>query len=220
MDDDEDLKPWNGYLYGFGFIFLVAGAAVFGVSFRSPVTVKIDRDCQDAESFRCPRHVPQSAKDDIFNHRLSGSICLALGIIITSIDCITCWCKSCLFKERNPNDDGRSRSNYNRGGWQFSLGNTTTTDQRATGRQRGENIPLTTTTAVSPSISSTTTTFSSRPMHAPTLTTTTTSLPSARAMLDSGRGGRGDNRRHQRQAPPVRRATPGGQQWQGKKFVF
>ena len=216
MDDDEDLKPWNGYLYGVGFIFLVAGAAVLGVSFRSPLTVKIDRDCEDAESLRCPRHVPQSAKDDIFNHRLSGSICLALGIIITTIDCMTCFCKGLFKSRRSPNDDGRSRSNYNSGGWQFSLSNTTT-DERAAARRRGETVPLTTatTTTTTPSPIRSTTTSPSAPPTIPT-TTAATSLPSAPTIAD---GSSNSNRRFHRPARPVRRATPGGQQWQGMRFT-
>ena len=125
MDDDDDcLKPWSGYLFALGFILLVAGAVIFGFGFQDPSCVKNYKDCDIAVQQKCPCTIDQPSVDHLFELRVSGAICLALGLIITSIDFILCYVKapkccrigsssslnegtSSLSRQQQRNNDGR-----------------------------------------------------------------------------------------------------------------
>ena len=126
MDDDDDgLKPWNGYLFALGFILLVAGAVVFGIGFQDPLCIKNDKDCENTVPQKCPCTIDQPSVDDLFVHRVSGAICLVLGLIITSIDCISCFinpicCRIGSSSNLNEYTPHSSQQQRNNDGWQFS----------------------------------------------------------------------------------------------------
>lgn len=192
MDDDDDDKyctdkPWNGYLSGFGFIFLIAGAVLLGIGCETPSTVKIDPSCEDnKQHIPCARKVLKSSADEKVALKITGAICFTVGFIIMTIDCFTCW--KCY--RWCPYYDGDiaeiSRRNRRRSRDLVSLdgygGNSNSNDRASF---------LATTTIPDPSV--------------PTIIT---SIPTAPTLLDSSNGPS-----HQ----PVCRAPSDSQQWTGKR---